>query len=317
MIADFVYWLSGGTDQSISKLIKQYWQAMLEHTITTEQSFSVMYTPCDDNPTKESIEAIKELLKKRHPAFTQYLFTDPSGTHFLPHTTSWTGTPCQRYTLTLGFRRSEDGSFLDKLLTRNCPVFTGSRAPFAPPSAEDVERMSDSLERKILPVLDFLQCTKLAVGFSAGSGVVERLQRAEYLGQLRRTTEQSHVLQQALAELAVAPYLQDLSDSDSRLLQALMADSMDTLEGRQTDKERVWNEMQKVGLLEELLYEQEGIYLRDRVHLRGRTQKTDRKPRGRKRKTPLPTDPPSTERRSPRTDRSGNHGSTDIDTPQA
>ncbi|KAJ8374285.1 hypothetical protein SKAU_G00048650 [Synaphobranchus kaupii] len=259
---------------------------MLEQAIAREESFSVMYTPCHGNPTEEGIEKMMEIFRERHPAYTQYLFTDPSGSHFLPQTTNWMGPPSQRYTLTLGFRRHEDGNFLDKLLTRKCPIFTGSRAPFAPLSAEDFQKMADRLETRILPVLDFLKCTKLALGFSAGSGLMEKLQHAEYLGHLRRPTEQSLALHQALAELAVAPYLQDLSDADSQLLRALTADSMDTLEGGRTDKERVWNEMHKVGLLEELVYEQEESFLRDKAPRGGRKPKADRKPRGRKRKCP-------------------------------
>ncbi|KAG5851501.1 hypothetical protein ANANG_G00094090 [Anguilla anguilla] len=135
------------------------------------------------------------------------------------------------------------------------------------------------------------------VGVSAGSGLLERLQRAEYLGRLQRTTEQTLALHQALAELAVAPYLQDLSPADSQLLQSLMADSMDALEGGRTDKERVWNEMQKVGLLEELVYEQEESFLRDKAARGGqRKPKAARKPRGRKRIPP--THPPGRDDRA-------------------
>ncbi|XP_064190090.1 spermatogenesis-associated protein 16-like [Anguilla rostrata] len=390
MTADFVYWLSGGSERSVSGVIKRYWQAMLEQAAAREDRFSVMYTPCQAAPTEEGIEKMMEAFRKKHPAFTQYLFTDPSGGHLLPQTTDWTGPPSQRYALTLGFRRQEDGNFLDKLLTRKYPIFTGSRAPFAPLTVEDLQGMTDSLESRILPVLDFLKCTKLAVGIphpafsepllevsatertgvggvgvgvggirdgwcpqteqggvtapppirtnrgqarspprtgalkrrriahtsctsptastapylwpgplhpenerdrqvgvSAGSGLLERLQRAEYLGRLQRTTEQTLALHQALAELAVAPYLQDLSPADSQLLQSLMADSMDALEGGRTDKERVWSEMQKVGLLEELVYEQEESFLRDKAARGGqRKPKAARKPRGRKRIPP-------------------------------
>ncbi|XP_035269110.1 spermatogenesis-associated protein 16-like [Anguilla anguilla] len=389
MTADFVYWLSGGSERSVSGVIKRYWQAMLEQAVAREDGFSVMYTPCQAAPTEEGIEKMMEAFRKKHPAFTQYLFTDPSGGHLLPQTTDWTGPPSQRYALTLGFRRQEDGNFLDKLLTRKYPIFTGSRAPFAPLTVEDLQGMTDSLESRILPVLDFLKCTKLAVGIrvrfktaawaglldpqepstahatpfspwfssrrlevfeicdkspksepsrcshpspavvsggvvfggggvvfggggvvrtpplhsqacfppqvgvSAGSGLLERLQRAEYLGRLQRTTEQTLALHQALAELAIAPYLQDLSPADSQLLQSLMADSMDALEGGRTDKERVWSEMQKVGLLEELVYEQEESFLRDKAARGGqRKPKAARKPRGRKRIPPPALTPP-------------------------
>uniref|UniRef100_A0A8D0CNC5 Uncharacterized protein n=1 Tax=Scleropages formosus TaxID=113540 RepID=A0A8D0CNC5_SCLFO len=57
--------------------------------------------------------------------------------------------------------------------------------------------------------------------------------------------EQSQVMHQAPAELTLAPCLQDISQPHAEL-QALMTDVMDTLERRQDDKERVWNEIQKV-----------------------------------------------------------------------
>uniref|UniRef100_A0A4W5Q616 Spermatosis associated 16 n=1 Tax=Hucho hucho TaxID=62062 RepID=A0A4W5Q616_9TELE len=239
MIADWVYWLSGGSEEHISKLIKLYWQALLDEAITMEDGFSVMYTPRSaGDSVGDCIAKAEETFRKQHPAFTDYLFTDPSGGHLLPQTTDWSNPPSnqQKYVLTLGFRRGQDGSFLRKLTSRTCPSFTGT---------EDMERVYDTFSRRILPVLDFIKCTKLA-GFSPGSGLVEMLQYASYLGQIQRSREQTVILHQALAELAVAPYLQDLSHADTSLLQALMADTMDTLEGRRTDRERVWNEMQKV-----------------------------------------------------------------------
>ncbi|XP_060796653.1 spermatogenesis-associated protein 16-like [Neoarius graeffei] len=82
-------------------------------------------------------------------------------------------------------------------------------------------------------------------GFSRGSGVIERLQYADYLYQLKREQEHMQVLEHTLAELALVPCLQEISSSNRNLLQALMADTMDTLEGKRTDQERVWNAMQK------------------------------------------------------------------------
>ncbi|KAL0593304.1 Spermatogenesis-associated protein 16 [Plecturocebus cupreus] len=70
------------------------------------------------------------------------------------------------------------------------------------------------------------------------AGVVEKLQYASLLSQLQRVKEQSQVINQAMAELATIPYLQDLSQQEAELLQSLMADAMDTLEGRRNDKER-------------------------------------------------------------------------------
>ncbi|XP_038857612.1 spermatogenesis-associated protein 16-like [Salvelinus namaycush] len=276
MIADWVYWLSGGSDEHISKLIKLYWQALLDEAITMEDRFSVMYTPCSaGDSVGDCIAKAEETFRKQHTAFTDYLFTDPSGGHLLPQTTDWSNPPStqQKYVLTLGFRRGQDGSFLSKLTSRTCPSFTGPRASFSSSSPEDMERVCDTFSRRILPVLDFIKCTKLAAGFSPGSGLVERLQYAGYLGQIQRSREQTVILHQALAELAVAPYLQDLSHADTSLLQALMADTMDTLEGRRTDRERVWNEMQKVGMLEDLLFQLEETYLKNKAQRASRKQR--------------------------------------------
>ncbi|KAI2659366.1 Spermatogenesis-associated protein 16 [Labeo rohita] len=220
MIADYIYWLSGGNNRHISKLIKLYWQGLLEKALTMEKNFSVMFTPWFEKPCSNTIKKAEEAFRKLHPAFTDYIFTDwsqPSST--------------QSYFLTLGFRRRKDGDFLHKLLHKRSPTFTGQKSPFTTPSYRDLEMMYEMQEKKILPVLDFIRCTKLSVGFSTGSGITERLQYASVLGQLNKFREHTHVLQHTLAELA---------------LQALMADTMDTLEGKRSDQERVWNAMQKV-----------------------------------------------------------------------
>uniref|UniRef100_A0A4W4HN20 Spermatogenesis associated 16 n=1 Tax=Electrophorus electricus TaxID=8005 RepID=A0A4W4HN20_ELEEL len=239
MIADFVHWLSRATKPHISKLIKLYWQGLLEESISMEEDFSVLYTPSAKDTKQKVVRRQHVKVMGTHtltpktqsvPWFSPP--SDPCGGHLLPQTTIWSESSSQRYVLTLGFRRSQDGDFLDKLLHRKCPTFTGT---IVHPSA---------FGRRILPVLDFIACTKL-VGFSAGSGLIERLQYADCLLQLSRSRVHTLELQHALAELAVAPYLQELSPSDTTLLQALMADITDTLEGKQTDRERVWNAMQK------------------------------------------------------------------------
>ncbi|ROI84211.1 Spermatogenesis-associated protein 16 [Anabarilius grahami] len=231
MIADYIYWLSGGNNRHISKLIKLYWQGLLEEALTMEKNFSVMFTPWFGKPSSNTIEKAEEAFRKLHPAFTDYIFTDPRGGHLLPQTTDWSQpSSIQSYFLTLGFRRSKNGDFL------------GQRSPFTSPSYRDLEKMYEMQGKKILPVLDFIKCTKLSVG----SGLIERLQYASVLGQLNRFREHTHVLQYTLAELAVAPYLQDISPSDTQLLLALMADTMDTLEGKRSDQERVWNAIKKV-----------------------------------------------------------------------
>ncbi|XP_063057903.1 spermatogenesis-associated protein 16-like [Engraulis encrasicolus] len=274
MIADYLHWLSGDSEEHISKLIKQYWQGLLESVITEEEDFSVMFTPCPGGvPTDRCIQHAEEAFRTTHPTFTAYLFTDRRGGHFLPQTAEWGEASPRAYFLTMGFRRSQEGSFLDKLLSRRAPELTGLRAPFSPPQMEDAKKTCEHLGRRILPVLDVIKCTKLAVGFSTGSGLVKRLQYASHLGRLRRVAEQTQVLQQTLTELSVAPYLQDISAQDYLLLQTLMADAVDTLEGRRTDSERVWNEMLKVGVMEELVYELEESFHREEAQRATRREK--------------------------------------------
>ncbi|XP_042621714.1 spermatogenesis-associated protein 16-like [Cyprinus carpio] len=55
-------------------------------------------------------------------------------------------------------------------------------------------------------------------------------------------------------------------------LLALMAETMDTLEGKRSDQERVWNAMQKVAAVKEMLYQLEETYLKKKA-LRATKQK--------------------------------------------
>ncbi|XP_067288162.1 spermatogenesis-associated protein 16-like [Pseudorasbora parva] len=292
MVADYIYWLSGGNNQHISKLIKLYWQGLLEEALTMEENFSVMFTPCSGKLSSNTIEKAEKAFRKLHPAFTDYIFTDPRGGHLLPQTTDWSQpSSTQSYFLTLGFRRRKNGDFLDKLLHRRCPAFTGQRSLFTSPSYRDLEKMYKMQGKKILPVLDFIQCTKLSVGFSTGSGLIQRLQYASVLGQLNRFREHTHVLQYTLAELAVAPYLQDISPSDTELLQALMADTVDTLEGKRSDQERVWNAMLKVEAVKDMLYHLEEIYLKKKALRATRQQKAKEKKALKKTSLKSPTTP--------------------------
>ncbi|XP_005338107.2 spermatogenesis-associated protein 16 [Ictidomys tridecemlineatus] len=111
----------------------------------------------------------------------------------------------------------------------------------------------------------------------ACSGVMEKLQYASLLSQLQRVKEQSQVINQAMAELATIPYLQDISQQEAELLQSLMADAMDTLEGRRSDKERVWNTIQKIGRIEDFLYQLEDSFLKTKKLRTARRQKTKMK----------------------------------------
>lgn len=42
MIADYMYWLTGGTEQHISKLIKLYWQVKIDSPMRKEVPISLL-----------------------------------------------------------------------------------------------------------------------------------------------------------------------------------------------------------------------------------------------------------------------------------
>ncbi|KAG5216016.1 hypothetical protein JEQ12_001592 [Ovis aries] len=191
MIADYMFWLCGGSEHGISKLIKLYWQAMIEEAITRAESFSVMYTPFATKIRADKIEKVKEVFTKIHPAYVEYIYTDFQGLHVLPQTVDWSSFPPQQYLLTLGFKNKEDGKFLEKMSSRKLPTFTEHKTPFGLLTREDTVRHMETMGKRILPILDFIRGTQLN-------------------------------------------------------LQSLMADAMDTLEGRRNDEERVWNTIQKI-----------------------------------------------------------------------
>ncbi|XP_035190683.1 spermatogenesis-associated protein 16 [Oxyura jamaicensis] len=264
MTADYMYWLTGGTEQHISKLIKLYWQAMIEEAITREESFSVMYTPFVTKVKADKTDKMKDTFAKKHPDYVEHIYTDPHGLHILPQTTEWSSPPPQQYLLTLGFRNKNIGKTLEKLSTRKLPIFSDRKSPFSPFTEEESRRHWETVGKKIMPVMDFIRSTKLTDNFCACSHVIEKLHYASILGQLQQVTEQSQVINQAMAELASIPYLQDISQQDAELLQSLMADAMDTLEGRRSDKERVWNKIEKIGIIEDFLYQVEDSYLKNK-----------------------------------------------------
>ncbi|XP_035931546.1 spermatogenesis-associated protein 16 [Halichoerus grypus] len=274
MIADYMFWLCGGSEQYISKLIKLYWQAMIEEAITRAESFSVMYTPFATKIRADKIEKVREVFTKTHPAYVEYIYTDLQGLHILPQTVDWSSFPPQQYLLTLGFKNKEDGKFLEKLSSRKLPTFTEHKTPFSPLTKEDTVRHMETMGKRILPILDFIRSTQLNGSFHRCSGVVEKLQYASLLSGLQRVKEQSQVINQAMAELATIPYLQDISQQEAELLQSLMADAMDTLEGRRNNKERVWNTIQKVGRIEDFLYQLEDSFLKTKKLRTARRQKT-------------------------------------------
>ncbi|XP_057593795.1 spermatogenesis-associated protein 16 [Hippopotamus amphibius kiboko] len=277
MVADYMFWLCGGSEQCISKLIKLYWQAMIEEAITRAESFSVMYTPFATKIRADKIEKVKEVFTKTHPAYVEYIYTDLQGFHVLPQTVDWSSFPPQQYLLTLGFKNKEDGKFLEKVSSRKLPTFTEHKIPFGLLTREDTVRHMETMGKRILPILDFIRSTQLNVSFRACSGVMEKLQYASLLSRLQRVKEQSQVINQAMAELATIPYLQDISQQEAELLQSLMADAMDTLEGRRNNKERVWNTIQKVGRIEDFLYQLEDSFLKTKKLRTARRQKTKMK----------------------------------------
>ncbi|XP_029472897.1 spermatogenesis-associated protein 16 isoform X2 [Rhinatrema bivittatum] len=224
MIADYMYWMSGGSEQHISKLIKLYWQAMIEEAITRAESFSVMYTPFAKKLRAEKTEKVKEIFTKKHPAYAEYIYSE-------------------------------------------------HKTLFRPFTKEEAERHLERLGKRVLPILDFIRCTKLPGSFSACSGVIEKLQYASFLSQSQRGKEESQVINQAMAELATIPYLQDISQQDAELLQSLMADAMDSLEEKRSNKERVWNKIQKVGLIEDYLYQLEDSFLKTKKLRTARRQR--------------------------------------------
>uniref|UniRef100_A0A8C5WJ36 Spermatosis associated 16 n=1 Tax=Leptobrachium leishanense TaxID=445787 RepID=A0A8C5WJ36_9ANUR len=237
MIADYIYWLSGGKEQSISQLIKLYWQAMHEKAMASMKRCSAIYTPME----KLQLEGMEKA--KRHPVSAKFMYTDSQTFHLLPQSTDWSSASPQ-YLLTLGFRYKKDGFFLEKQSTKSLLVFLEKKNTFLHVSNEEIKFYLEILEKEIMPVLDFIKCTNLTSTVSPCSGAIQKLQYASFLSQLRRVKEESQVINQALAELATLPYLQEISQQHAELLQSLMADAMDCLQGRGV-KEYTWNEIQK------------------------------------------------------------------------
>ncbi|NXT26123.1 SPT16 protein, partial [Syrrhaptes paradoxus] len=218
MIADYMYWLTGGTEQDISKLIKLYWQAMIEEAITREESFSVMYTPLVTEDKAGKIEKIKNAFAKMFPDYVEHIYTDPHGYHILPQGVDWPSLPPQQYTLTLGFRNKHIGKTLERWSRRKLPIFSDRKAPFSPITDEETTRYWNITGKRIVPVMDFIRSTKLTDDRCACSRGIEKLHYASFLGRLQRVEEQSQVINQAMAELATVPYLQDISKKDAKLV---------------------------------------------------------------------------------------------------
>ncbi|NXH10091.1 SPT16 protein, partial [Bucco capensis] len=246
MIAGYMYWLTGGTDQHTSKLIKQYWQAMIEEAITKETSFSVMYTPFLTRVKDDKIKKIDSTFAEKHPGYVKHIYTDPHEFHILPQTSDWLALPPQQYLLTVGFRKKHIGKHLERCSRRKLPIFSAQKAPFSTLMKEAAEKYWDNTGKEIMSVMDFVRSTKLIDNHCPCSRGLEKLQYASLLGCMQRGREQSQVINQAMAELATVPYLQDISQQDFNLLQSLMADAMDILGGVRNDNKCVWSQIQKV-----------------------------------------------------------------------
>uniref|UniRef100_A0A668A5W4 Spermatosis associated 16 n=1 Tax=Myripristis murdjan TaxID=586833 RepID=A0A668A5W4_9TELE len=206
LTADWLYCLAGGTERHISTQLKLYWQAMLEEALTAEEQVSVMFTPHSGDPTAEDVSRAEDAFRKQHPAFTAFIYTEPTGGHILPPTTDWlSAAPPQLYLLTLGFRRAEAGRFLQNLHARAWPSLTGRRW-----EDEAVNcKLCDVYKNRILPVLDLMQATRIDVSVCVGSGLIERLQYSSLLAKAGLHREYGAVLQRCQARLATAPYLQE------------------------------------------------------------------------------------------------------------
>ncbi|NXC12888.1 SPT16 protein, partial [Corythaeola cristata] len=242
MIADYMYWLTGGTEKHISNLIKQYWQNMLEEAVTGEMSFSVMYTPFVGEVSAKKLKQIKDLFAEKYPKYVQHIYTD--SVHVLPQTAEWLSSP-QLYLLTLGFRNKHTGKVVERCLSRKLPIFSDQKTPFHLPTKEETTNFWERTGERVVRAMDFIRSTKLTDNIYVCSRGIEKLRYANILGRLERVKEQTQAINQAMAELATVPYLQDVSQSDAELLQSLMADATDTLEGS-SDGERAWNEIEKV-----------------------------------------------------------------------
>uniref|UniRef100_A0A8B9EVD5 Spermatogenesis associated 16 n=1 Tax=Amazona collaria TaxID=241587 RepID=A0A8B9EVD5_9PSIT len=260
-----------------ARLFQSQWQiyAMIEEAITREASFSVMYTPLGTEIKADERDKLKTRFAKKHPDYVEHIYTDPHGLHILPQTSEWLPEPPQKYSLTLGFRNKHIGKILERWSNKKLPIFSDRKAPFCPLTKEETKRYWDYTGEKIMTVIDFIRSTKLTVSIKFPFWCIvcmAKLHYASFLGRLQRVEEQSQVINQAMAELATLPYLQDTSEKDMRLL---MADAMDTLEGRRS-KKRVWNKIQKIGLIEDYLYQVEDNYLKNKKRRIAKMEKMKR-----------------------------------------
>uniref|UniRef100_A0A3Q1CT91 Spermatogenesis associated 16 n=1 Tax=Amphiprion ocellaris TaxID=80972 RepID=A0A3Q1CT91_AMPOC len=226
LTADWLYCLLGGTERHISTQLKLYWQAMLYEAQLLEKDICVMYTPYSGEPTAKDIDQAQEACMKQHPAFTDFIFTDPKGGHILPQTTHWLSAPAvpQYYLITLGFRRREDGVFLKSIYPDLCPKLSDKRGQIKllTPERQQKKEMEPhelvETYKKVLPILDLMQATKINSGVHVGSGLIEWLQYGSLLVKLGYHREHTVIMHRCQAQLATAPYLSQITTQQENTL---------------------------------------------------------------------------------------------------
>ncbi|XP_068021921.1 spermatogenesis-associated protein 16-like isoform X1 [Melanerpes formicivorus] len=264
MIADYVYWLMGGTRKRTSKYIRYYWQAMIEEAITAETSYTVMYTPLETEGKEQDINKIQRTFAKRNPEYLQHQYTDPEAFHILPQSAKWPSEPPGLHLLTLGFKSKGIGRRVEKWTRRRLSLLSDQKALFNTLKGKEAERYWKIIGQKVMSSMDFIRSTKLIDKRCPCSRAVEKLQQASLFGRMQHLEEQAQLLEQVMAEAATIPYLQDLSQEDTQLLELLMAEATDTLRGN-TDNQRVWKEIQKIGVIEGYLHEAEDNYIKNKA----------------------------------------------------
>ncbi|XP_068025971.1 spermatogenesis-associated protein 16-like [Melanerpes formicivorus] len=264
MIADYMYWLMGGTRKRTSKYIRYYWQAMIEEAITAETSYTVMYTPLETEEKHQDINKIQRAFAKRNPEYLQHQYTDPEAFHILPQSSKWPSEPPGLHLLTLGFKSKGIGRWVEKWTRRRLSLLSDQKALFNTLKGKEAERYWKIIGQKVMSSMDFIRSTKLIDKRCPCSRAVEKLQQASLFGRMQHLEEQAQLLEQVMAEVATIPYLQDLSQEDTQLLELLMAEATDTLRGN-TDTQRVWKEIQKIGVLEGYLHEVEENYIKNKA----------------------------------------------------
>ncbi|NXH13387.1 SPT16 protein, partial [Bucco capensis] len=264
MIADYMYWLAGGTDRDTSKLIKLYWQFMIEEALIEAMYFSVMYTPFSTEVTDDTIKKLDKKSAAKHPVYMKHIYTDPHELHILPKMSDWLSQRPQQYLLTLGFKSKYIGKLFERCLRGKQSIFSGQKASLYTLTKEEAEKYWHEIGKKLMSVMDFVRSTKLTDNCCPCLHGIEKLQYASLLGCMKRDKEQSQVINQAMAELATLPYLQDISEKDVRLLQSLMTDAMKVLGGVQSDDKCVWNKLEKMGPVHDILQEIEDTFLKNK-----------------------------------------------------